>query len=48
MADKVRYEMETMMGDLLLLVKAEYFSKEEVQVIMKDRETQEYSFRSTK
>ena len=30
MADKVRYEMESMMADLLLLVKNQYFEKTEV------------------
>lgn len=38
MADKVRYEVEKMMGELMLMVKKEYFSKGEVQRILKERE----------
>ena len=36
------------MSDLLLLVKADYLTKKEAQDILKQRESHEYSFRSTK
>ena len=42
MADKIRYGQEQMMGDLMLMVKKQYFNKAQIQDILKQRENHEY------
>lgn len=42
MGDKIRLQLEGMLPEMLVFVKRKVFSKEEVNQIMKERESNEY------